>query len=203
MLKIGITGGIGSGKSTVCNIFKNLGVPVFDSDSEAKKIVKEDTEVQNKIKKEFGNDMFFSDGQLDRKRMSQLVFNDHRSLERLNEIIHPVVGRKFDEFCELHHKRPYVIKEAAILFESNVHQKLDRVINVFAPKELRMQRVLQRDDTTEEKIEKVMRSQYSDEMKNELADHIIVNENMDDLLPQVMELHELFLNKADAESIIF
>lgn len=203
MLKIGVTGGIGSGKSTVCNIFRNLGVPVFDSDARAKEIVDSDKEIQQRIRKEFGNDMFFSDGKMDRKRMAQQVFNDPQLLEKLNAIIHPVVAMKFNEFCEEHHKRPYVIKEAAILFETNSHQELDRIINVFTPRELRIKRLLKRDDTSVEKIERIMRSQYSDEMRNELADHIIVNENIDDLLPQVMELHELYLNKADAKSIIF
>lgn len=203
MLKIGVTGGIGSGKSTVCNIFKNLGVPVFNSDLVSREVVDTDKEIQQKIRKEFGDDMFFSDGKLDRKRMSQLVFNDKKSLEKLNAIVHPVVKSRFEKFCQEHHKRPYVIKEAAILFESNTHQQLDKVINVFTPKELRIKRVLQRDDITVEKLEKIMRSQYPDELKNELSDHIIVNEDLDDLLPQVMELHELFLNKADAESIIF
>src|SRR5690606_13016301 len=101
----------------------------------------------------------------------------------------------FDGFCKKHQKRAYIIKEAAILFETNSHRDLDRIINVYSPKKMRMERLLKRDDTEEHKIERIMRSQYTDEEKNKLADYIILNEDIDDLLPQVMELHELFLLK--------
>lgn len=195
MMKIGVTGGIGSGKSTVCNIFRNLGVPVFDSDQVSRDIVDEDENINSALKATFGKDMFFQDGTMDRKRLAQLVFNNPPELEKLNAIIHPVVFRKFDEFCEKNKKARYLIKEAAILFETNTHKNLDRIINVYAPKELRIERVLKREETTREKIEKIMRFQYSDEDKNKLSDYIIVNENIDDLLPQVMEIHEFLLNE--------
>lgn len=195
MMKIGLTGGIGSGKSTVSNLFRNLGVPVFDSDQISKSIVDKDENVKAILKSTFGKDMFFLDGSLDRKRLGQLVFNNPPELEKLNAIIHPVVFKKFGEFCEKHKKAKYVIKEAAILFETNTHAHLDKIINVYSPKELRLERVMKRDDTSREKIEKIMRFQYSDEEKNKLSDYIIVNENIDDLLPQVMEIHEFLLNE--------
>ena len=112
MLKIGITGGIGSGKSTVCNFFRNLGVPIFNSDIVAKDLVNDDPKVTDEIRKYFGSDMFFSDGTMDRKRMAQLVFNDAKALERLNSIVHPEVKNKFEEFCKKHHneKNIYNIK---------------------------------------------------------------------------------------------
>ena len=127
MMKIGITGGIGSGKSTVCGIFKNLGVPVFNSDEAARKLVNENKDVNLALRAAFGDDMFFSDGNLDRKRLAKLVFNNPPELEKLNAIIHPLVYREFNKFCEEHKKAKYVVKEAAILFETKVHQHLDKM----------------------------------------------------------------------------
>lgn len=140
--------------------------------------------------------MFFQDGSLDRKRLARLVFNNPPELEKLNAIIHPVVFRKFEEFCEKNKKSKYLIKEAAILFETSTHKNLDKIINVYAPKELRIERVLKRENTSREQIEKIMRFQYSDEVKNKLSDYIIVNENIDELLPQVMEIHEFLLSES-------
>ena len=195
MMKIGITGGIGSGKSTVCGIFKNLGVPVFNSDEAARKLVNENKDVNLALRAAFGDDMFFSDGNLDRKRLAKLVFNNPPELEKLNAIIHPLVYREFNKFCEEHKKAKYVVKEAAILFETKVHQHLDKIINVYAPREMRIERVLKREENTRENIERIMRFQLPDEEKNRLSDYIIVNENIDDLLPQVMEIHEFLLNE--------
>lgn len=196
MLKIGVTGGIGSGKSTVCTIFRNLGVPVFDSDQTSRDLVNENPTIKSTLRKTFGPDMFFQDGSLDRKRLARLVFNNPPELEKLNAIIHPVVFRKFEEFCEKNKKSKYLIKEAAILFETSTHKNLDKIINVYAPKELRIERVLKRENTSREQIEKIMRFQYSDEVKNKLSDYIIVNENIDELLPQVMEIHEFLLSES-------
>lgn len=195
MMKIGVTGGIGSGKSTVCNIFKNLGVFVFDSDHESRKLVNENDDVNLALRAAFGRDMFFQDGTLDRKRLSLLVFNNPPELEKLNAIIHPLVYREFEKFCEYHKKSKYVIKEAAILFETKSHENLDKIINVYAQKEMRIERVLKREENTRENIERIMRFQLSDEEKNRLSDFIIVNENINDLLPQVMEIHEFLLNE--------
>lgn len=196
MLKIGITGGMGSGKSTVCNIFRNLGVPIFTSDVEAKRLMNHDKSIKKQIIEAFGEDMYTSEGLIDSRRMGQLVFNSPRDLERLNGIIHPKVKLAFEEWAEMHQQKPYIMKEAAILFETGYYQHLDKIINVFAPKEQRIQRIIKRDDTTVEHVERRMNFQFTDEVRNEMADFIIINEDGQqyDLLPQVMELHEVFLN---------
>ncbi|MAC95093.1 MAG: dephospho-CoA kinase [Flavobacteriales bacterium] len=198
MLRIGITGGIGSGKSTVCNVFKNLGVPVFSADIAGKQLLNKDELTKQKVKKHFGDEMYTSEGEIDRKRLAQLVFSDPKELERLNSIIHPRVKEKFEEWSKNHSNKPYVIKEAAILFETGYYQDLDKIINVFAPKEQRIKRVMKRDEAGREEVERRMRFQYSDDERNNLADFIIMNEDGQEmeLLPQVMELHELFLNQS-------
>lgn len=197
MLKIGITGGMGSGKSTVCNIFRNLGIPIFTADTEGKELLNKDKITKQKVVEAFGEEMYTSEGEIDRKRMAQLVFSSPKDLEKLNEIVHPRVIERFDQWTKRYLNRPYVIKEAAILFESGSHKNLDKIINVFAPKSQRINRIIKRDDTNREDVERRMRFQYSDEERNELADFIIMNEDGQEmnLLPQVMELHELFLNE--------
>ena len=195
MLKIGVTGGIGSGKSTVCNIFQNLGVKVFYSDIEARELLNKDEELIAEVKERFGSDMYNSEGELDRQRMSKLVFNSPKSLEELSSLVHPKVNEAFENWLLQNEKRPYVLKEAAILFESGNYHDLDKIINVFAPREERIKRVTKRDGVGREEVERRMRFQYSDKEKNDLADFIIVNERESELLPQVMELHEIFLNE--------
>ncbi len=195
MLKIGITGGIGSGKSTVCNILRNLGVPVFTSDDAARKILNEEEEVKKEVIKAFGRDTYNSEGKLDRERMASIVFNDPKALGLLNTIVHPKVNEAFEEWAQENEKSPYVVKEAAILLETGAYHDLDKVVSVFAAKEDRIRRVMKRDNTDEESVKKRMRFQYSDEERNELADFIIMNEEGVDLLPKVMELHEILLNE--------
>lgn len=197
MQKIGVTGGIGSGKSTVCRMFENLGIPVFIADIEGKKILNTNEKAKKKVIKIFGIDMYTAKGEIDRKRMAQLVFNDPQELERLNAIVHPLVAEVFEKWCAKQERCPYVIKEAAILFESGAYHGLDKVINVFAPKEQRIERIIKRDGVTKEEVLKRMRFQYSDEERNNLSDLIIMNEdgNENELLPQVMEMHDLFLNE--------
>ena len=195
MLRIGLTGGIGSGKTSVSNILKNLGVPVFSSDEEGRKILNENDQAKREVIAAFGNDMYNSQGELDRKRMANLVFNDPRSLEELNLIVHPKVNEAFEDWCHEHEKSPYIIKEAAILLETGAYHDLDKIVNVFAPKELRIERVMKRDSANQEDVLRRMRFQYSEEERNELADFIVMNEKDTDLLPQVMELHEILLNE--------
>lgn len=195
MLKIGVTGGIGSGKSTVCNILKNLGVPVFTSDDVGRQVLNEDDEVKKQVKKAFGSDTYDSHGLIDRERMANLVFNDPKALGILNGIVHPKVKEAFEEWCLDYEKSPYVVKEAAILLETGAYHDLDKVVNVFAPLEDRIKRVMKRDGVNEDYVKKRMRFQYSDEERNELADFIIMNEEGIDLLPHVMELHEILLNE--------
>jgi dephospho-CoA kinase len=203
MLKIGITGGIGSGKSTVCNILKNLGVPVFTSDDVGKFLLNNDDYLKTQIKKIFDRDMYMSTGRLDRERMAKLVFNNPDELEKLNELVHPKVKAEFDSWCKKNEKRPYVVKEAAILFETGQYRELDKMITVFCPKEERIRRIMKRDSTTKGQIEKRMIQQITDDERNKLADYIIMNDGIEDLLPQVMELHELLLNEHTKDKVIF
>ncbi|MFT5668441.1 MAG: dephospho-CoA kinase [Vicingaceae bacterium] len=203
MLKIGITGGIGSGKSTVCNILKNLGVPVFTSDDVGKFLLNNDDYLKTQIKKIFDRDMYTSTGRLDRERMAKLVFNNPDELEKLNELVHPKVKAEFDSWCKKNEKRPYVVKEAAILFETGMYRELDKMITVFCPIEERIRRITKRDSTTKGQIEKRMTQQITDDERNKLADYIIMNDGIEDLLPQVMELHELLLNEHTKDKVIF
>ena len=203
MLKIGVTGGIGSGKSTVCNIFRNLGVPIFTSDDEGKRLMNTDAELRKQIKAAFGNDTYTSSNEIDRERMANLVFNDNQALMELSNLVHPKVRKAFEDWCIQYEKRPYVIKEAAILFESGHYHDMDKIINIFAPKEERILRVMERDHITKDEVLKRMRFQYTDEERNRLADFIIINEEEQDLLPQVMELHEIFLNEKQNGKTIF
>jgi dephospho-CoA kinase len=147
--------------------------------------------------------MFTSTGSLDRERMAKLVFNNPDELKKLNELVHPRVKAEFDSWCKKNEKRPYVVKEAAILFETGQHKELDKMVTVFCPKEERIQRILKRDDTTQGSIEKRMIHQFSDAERNALADYIILNDGKEDLLPQVMELHELLLNEYTKHKAIF
>lgn len=195
MLKVGITGGMGSGKSTVCNILKNLGVPIFTSDDVGKYLLDNDDYLKDEIKRTFDSDMYTSTGRLDRERMAKLVFNNPDELQRINAIVHPRVKAEFDSWCKKNEKKPYVVKEAAILFETGKHKEMDKMVTVFCPKEERINRIIKRDEATKEDIEKRMMHQYSDAERNALADFIIINDGKEDLLPQVMELHELLLNE--------
>ena len=203
MLKVGITGGMGSGKSTVCNILKNLGVPIFTSDDVGKYLLDNDDYLKDEIKRTFDSDMYTSTGRLDRERMAKLVFNNPDELQRINAIVHPRVKAEFDGWCKKNEKKPYVVKEAAILFETGKHKEMDKMVTVFCPKEERINRIIKRDEATKEDIEKRMMHQYSDAERNALADFIIINDGKEDLLPQVMELHELLLNEYTRVKALF
>jgi len=203
MLKVGITGGMGSGKSTVCNILKNLGVPVFSSDDVGKMLLNNDDYLKSQIKKKFDSDMYTSSGTIDRERMARLVFNNPDELKKLNELVHPRVKAEFDSWCKKNEKKPYVVKEAAILFETDHHKELDKMVTVFCPKEERIRRIIKRDEVTKESVEKRMLHQYSDAERNALADFIIMNDGNEELLPQVKELHELLLNEYTIDKALF
>ena len=165
-LQIGITGGIGSGKSTVCRVFSTLGVPVYDADSRAKSLMTTDGILMSQIKKEFGTLSFRSDGTIDREYLAQTVFQDKEKLAELNKLIHPRVALDFERWVS-EQKNDYVLKEAALLFEAKSHQLLDKIIVVHAPAEVRIKRVLQRDpQRTRQQVEDIIQNQMSDEEKS-------------------------------------
>ena len=187
-LIVGLTGGIGSGKSTVAKIFKSLGVPIFNSDIEAKKIINNDAETIELITNEFG--AVYLDGILNSIKMATIVFNDNKSLSRLNAIVHPKVKKAFEKWVFQHGKEAVLIKETAILFETGIYKELDRNILVVAPEQLKLNRVVSRDQTSEEEVKKRMESQLSDEAKNKLADFVIYNNEEKMLIPQVSKCLE-------------
>jgi dephospho-CoA kinase len=195
-LQIGITGGIGSGKSLACRIFNLLGVPVYDADSRAKSLMTTDGILVSLIKKEFGVLSYREDGSVNREYLAEHVFSDPEKLKALNTLVHPRVGEDFERWAREQHAA-YILKEAALLFEANSSQALDKIIVVHAPEELRIARVLQRDKhRTAQQVKDIIRNQLNEEEKLKLADYILVNDESRPLIPQVLEIHKRFLSMA-------
>ena len=193
MLRIGLTGGIGSGKSTVAKIFETLGVPVYNADEEAKKMMNSDEELKASLINNFGAETY-KDGLLDRKYLAAIVFNDDHKLELLNSLIHPATIRDASEWIKKQNS-PYVIKEAALIFEAGAADMLDLVIGVSAPHELRIKRVMNRDGVSREEVLKRMSSQLDDEVKMKRSDFVITNDEKSLIIPQVLSLHSQFISK--------
>lgn len=193
MLKIGITGNIGSGKTTVSKIFGVLGIPVFYADDAAKNVMVTDAVLIAAIKQTFGAKAYFEDGTLNRKHIANIVFNNDAELKKLNAIVHPAVFRAFDSWVLQFKDVPYVLKEAALLFESDSYKMCDKTIMVTAPLEMRVKRVMERDGLPEAEIMKRESRQFSEEKKVGLADFVIKNDNKELVIPQVLALHEGFL----------
>lgn len=195
MLKIGITGGIGSGKTTICRVFETLGIPVFYADTVAKQIMVSDDILVKGLKEAFGTESYTTEGVLNNKHIAGIVFNNAQQLAKLNELVHPAVFRAFDNWVkQVPSSVPYILKEAALLFESGSYKMCDRNILVIAPEETRLQRVMLRDGITAEQVKARMDKQLPDEEKIKLADHIIYNNETESLIIQVTRLHQLFLN---------
>lgn len=194
-LQIGITGGIGSGKSLVCKIFLCLGVPVYDADSHAKELMTTDGILVSEIKKEFGVLSYNVDGSLNRAYLGNTVFKDSERLKTLNALVHPRVGLNYQQWVEQRKDHPYILKEAALLFEANSHQSMDRVIVVHANEGLRLQRVLNRDHhRTAEQVLAIIKNQMPEEEKLKRADFVIRNDESVLLIPQVVALHNRFIS---------
>ena len=197
-LQVGITGGIGSGKSIVCKVFSCLGIPVYDADTRAKWLTNHVPEIREKVIILLGSKSYDSKGEYDRVFVSSLVFQNENLLKKLNAIIHPVVMKDTLEWVRAQTDSAYVIKEAAIMKKAGNANELDFVVVVEAPVELRIKRILQRDNRSKEEIEAIIKRQISDEERNQIADFVIKNDEESGLIPQVLKLHELFLKKADA-----
>jgi len=191
MLRIGLTGGIGSGKSTVAAIFEVLGIPVYYADDAAKRLMDENENVRGAIENNFSKKAYTDNG-LNRKYISEIVFNNPGKLALLNSIVHPATIKDADEWIQKQNS-PYIIKEAALLFESGANQKLDYVIGVKAPLELRILRVAKRDNVSREEILSRMNNQMDEEAKLALCDFIIINDEEQLVIPQVLQLHKKFL----------
>lgn len=194
MLKIGITGGIGSGKSTVCKIFATFGIPIFDADSAAKSLYQEQV-LKDKIIQLFGS-AIYPDGNFDRKKLADIVFNSPDKLRTLNQLIHPMVQVTFEHWCSQQHS-PYIIKEAALLIESGSYKHLDDMILVSSPLEQRIRRVIHRDHVTEEMVNMRMNKQLNEDEKKKFCRYEIINDEHTLLIPQVLKLHQLFVEMSE------
>jgi dephospho-CoA kinase len=193
MLKIGLTGGMGSGKTTVSQIFAALGIPVFYADDVAKAIMNEDEVLRQRITNLFGADAY-KENELNRKYIAGIVFNDAYKLEQLNALVHPVTIAAADKWMN-EQTSPYVIKEAALMFEAGAAAHLNYVIGVYAPQHLRIQRVMHRDKASSEEVLARINKQIDEKIKMKLCDFVIVNDEQQAVLPQVLSLHQKFLKK--------
>jgi dephospho-CoA kinase len=185
---VGITGGIGSGKSTVCRLFEILGAPVFSADTVAKTMLNSDQKLKKGIQSLFGDEIYLPDGNLDRKRLASIIFAHPVSLQQVNELVHPVVRKEFYRWMEKYKQSDYVIHEAAILFESGFYRLMDFTILVSATEEQRISRVMKRDGISEETVRERMRNQWSDDKKAEMADLILKNDNRKFLIPEILNM---------------
>ncbi len=194
MIKVGVTGGIGTGKSTVCKIFESLGIPVYYADQEARSLSDHHPEIIKGVKDLFGSDIY-ADNQLNRKKVGELVFANKQLLASLNQIIHPVVAQHFEHWLQINAGALYVMKEAAILFESGAYKQVDKIITVTSPKELRLARVMQRDQLSREEVEQRMLNQMDEVEKIRQSDFVINNNDIDLLVTQVLQVHNALLKR--------
>ncbi|MEM9885181.1 MAG: dephospho-CoA kinase [Bacteroidota bacterium] len=190
MMKIGITGGIGSGKTTVCKIFETLGIPVYYADDRAKQLMIEKPALIKQIKATFGEKSYDDQGQLNRTYLAQIVFSDPPKLKQLNQLVHPVVFEDTEQWHQAQKNTAYTLKEAALLFESGSFRTLDAVIAVYAPQKERIKRVMQRDQVNEDQVLARMEKQMSDLQKIQLSDYVITNNQRVSLVQQVLTIHQ-------------
>lgn len=194
-LQVGITGGIGSGKSMVCRIFQCLGISVYDADSRAKSLMTTDGILISQIRKVFGDLSYHADGSLNRKYLGESVFNNPEQLQTLNKLVHPRVGEDYRQWVEENGRETYVIKEAALLFEAGSAKALDKIIVVCAPEDVKVSRVLKRDPhRSEADVRAIIQNQMPDEEKRKRANYVIFNDDSQLVIPQVLSLHQQFLS---------
>ncbi len=190
---VGLTGGIGSGKTTIANFFKELGVPIYIADTEAKALMNRSKVIKRKLIALFG-DNAYQNGKLNRDFLSRQIFNNKDLLQKMNAIVHPKVASHFKRWVKKQ-EAPYVISEAAILFENGSYTKYDYIITVTAPEEVRLKRVMSRDSASKEKVKSVMNNQWKDEEKIKLSDYVIQNINLEEAKAQVLQIHQNLLQK--------
>lgn len=187
MITIGITGGIGSGKSTVCKIFKLLGIPIFEADAVAKELINSNSEIKTELIRLFGEGIYVPNKGIDRKKLAAIIFNDNLQLAKVNKLVHPVVRKEFKNWVKKQNTQ-YVIHEAAILFESGFHKMMDFTILVSAPEFQRIERAIKRDETSENQVKERMSKQLTDEQKRALATVEIKNADNDLIIPQIIKI---------------
>jgi dephospho-CoA kinase len=191
--RLGVTGGIGSGKTSVCRVFSILGIPVFSADTAAKHIMESDAEIRIGINSIAGSDLYH-DGSLDRKELARLIFGNESLLEKVNALVHPEVFRHFNDWCT-QQESPYVIMEAAIMFESGAWELVDGIATVEAPAEERIIRVMKRNNLTREQVLERMNNQASDEERIRRSDYVIQNGENDMIIPAILRIHEELMNQ--------
>ncbi len=194
---VGITGGIGAGKSTICQIFATLGVPIYEADARAKWLMTQHLPLIEAIKQTFGQEAYLEDGQLNRTYLAAQVFNDGNKVKLLNHLVHPTVGKDFEDWVAVNAQVSYVLNEAALMFESGRYLTLDKVITVYAPEALRTRRTQHRDKhRSPAEIKAIMSKQLSEEEKIKRADYVIYNDDVQLVLPQVLKLHQYFITQS-------
>ncbi len=193
MIKLGVTGGIGSGKSVVCEVLRLHDIPVYDADLEAKRLNDTSPVIREKLIEAFGAELYKND-KLDRKKLAQLIFNDEKNLHRVNSIIHPELAKHFEKWTDERIEHPIAAIDAAVLFEAGFQQFVDKTITVFSPVETRIERVVKRDNLTKEQILSRINSQMSDEEKIRLSDFVIINDNKHSILEQVSTILKTISN---------
>ena len=196
MLKIGITGGIGTGKSTICDIFALLGIPVYNADKAAKRLMATNEDLKKQLIATFGTAAFTSTGDLDTTYIANKVFTDEKALKQLNALVHPAVLADFEQWSSQQHA-PYVLKEAALLIESGSYKQCDYTILVESPLALRIQRLLSRDNSSEAQIRARIANQLSEEEKAKVANYLLLNDEKHLLIPQILALHTQFLKASN------
>ena len=193
MIKVGITGGIGSGKTIVCQIFKKLGVPVFDADSVAKNLLNTNSVIKEQLIYIFGNNIYNNDAQLIKKELSKIIFKDKSALKKVNSIVHPVVNQEYMKWVKIHKDSKYTIKEAAILIETGTYKNLDIIISVIAPVDIRIKRIIKREGVKEQDVINRMNNQINDEERIKKSDFVITNDEKELLIPQVLYIEKQIL----------
>ena len=194
MKRIGLTGNIGTGKTTIARIFEVMGVPVYHADTRARVLLDSDT-VKHQVASLFGNQVINPMNQVDRKALANIVFSDKEKLAELNNLIHPLVEEDFAQWCETHKNEHYILHEAAILFESGFNRLFYSTIMVAAPDELCIERVMARDGITKEMVIERMQNQWPQEKKMELSEYVVVNNNHTLVIPQVIAIHKAIRSK--------
>lgn len=194
MKRIGLTGNIGTGKTTVARVFEVLGVKVYHADIQARIILDSDS-LKLRVASLFGKQVINTMNQVDRKALADIVFNDKEKLAELNNLIHPLVEEDFEHWCEIHKNEHYILHEAAILFESGFNRLFDSTIMVAAPDELCIERVMARDSITKEMVIERMQNQWPQEKKMELSEYVVVNNNHTLVIPQVIAIHKAIRSK--------
>ncbi|WP_155285039.1 dephospho-CoA kinase [Capnocytophaga felis] len=195
MMVVGLTGGIGSGKTTIAKMFEELGISVYISDTEAQKLIETDENIKRKIKSSFG-ELAYVDGKYNRKYIAEIVFSDRDKLRLINEIVHPEVAKHFSQW-KAKQNSPYVIKESAILFESGAYHDCDYIITVTADEQERIRRVVERDGVTENSVRERIKNQWNDEKKMNMSDEVINNIDIESSSLKVQEIHSKLIKKIE------